>query len=190
MTTIKTTLKRLSETPDTSKLHRHLFEGRLYSKLFLVIAVYTENLALTRNQLANIFKKHKFETNTTKHLFNEQGVIGALVKPTINMDSIEDECLNDAVESGAEDIEVHDAKERQVTFFCDPNEIVKVKQKLSSLGHEIVHSECVFEPKIPAANLSEAEIANYDLFKEKLRSMVDGFDEIYANLDEEDEESE
>lgn len=186
--TIKTALKKLSEATDTSKVHRHLWEGRLYGKLFIVLAVYTDNLGLARNQLAVPFKKHNFLHNNTKHMFTERGVIAALARPEVRTDHFEDDCLNDAIECGAEDIEVGDVAERQVTFYCEPNEFVRVKQKLSSSGYKIVDAECVFFWEAPTAALSEDETKNYDQFKERLVQGVDGFDTIYDNLDDDGDE--
>lgn len=183
--TIQATLKKYAQTPDTTKLHRHLYEGRLYHKVFAIIAIYTENLQLTRNQIAAALKKHKFVSDGTKNLFTERGVIDAIARPEIRSDNIEDDCLEDAIECGAEDIEVHDANEKQITFYCEPQEILRVKHKLSSLGHHIVNAECIFIPKSALVTLTESEAENYEIFKEKLRA-VDGFDEIYDNIDDED----
>lgn len=169
---------------------RHVFEGRLYNKMFLIIAVYTDNLELTRNQLAAIFKKHRFDAKSVRGLFVERGVIDALARPDIKVESIEDECIGDAMECGAENVEIFDAIERKVTFHCDPNEIIRVRQKLATAGHEIAHSECVFESKAPGITLKDAEAKDFEVFKGKLKSFVDGFDEIYTNLEAEDEDSE
>lgn len=185
--TIKVVLKKLSETPDTSKMIRHLWEGRLYGKLFLVIAIYTDNLALARNQLSVPFKKHNFTMNNTKHLFKERGVIDALARSDIRVDHFEDDCLNDAIECGAEDVEIHDVNQQQVTFYCEPIEFVKVKQKLTSAGYKIVDAECVFAWEAPTVKLNEDESKNYEHFKDRLQQGVDGFDTIYDNLDDDDD---
>lgn len=189
MSTIKITMKKSSESVDTSKLHRHLFEGRLYNKLFIIIAVYTDNLALTRNQIAAPFRKHRLEANNTKHCFEERGLISAIARPDINTEQFDEECLNDAVECGAEDVEIYDVAERQVTFICDANDIVSVKQKLTKAGHKIAAAECVFEPKVPTVSLSAAELENYESFKQKLETLVEGFDEIYDNLESDENEN-
>lgn len=185
--TIKTTLKKLSETPDASKIQRHLFEGRLYGKVFLVIPIYTENLPLARNQMATPFKKHHFTTNNTKHMFNERGVIHAIARPDVRIDHFEDDCLSDAVEVGAEDVEIHDVAERQVTFYCEPNEFVKVKQKLTSSGYKIVDADCHFIWEAPTVKLNADEAKNYEQFKERLQTGVDGFEVIYDNVDDDEE---
>lgn len=188
--TIDATLKKCIESPVRSKMPRHIFEGRLYNKMFLIIAVYTENLELTRNQLANIFKKHRFDAKSVKGLFVERGMIDAIARPDINVDSIEDECIGDAMECGAENVEIYDANERKVTFHCDPSDIVRVRHKLATAGHEIAHSECVFESKAPGITLKDAEAKDFEIFKGKLKSYVDGFDEVYSNLEEEDDDTE
>lgn len=186
MSTIKAALKKCGEGKDAPTAQRHFYEGRLYGKLYTIVAIYTDNKVLTRGQLTAIFKKHRFETKSVDamSLFDERGLIDALARPDIGVDSIEDECLNDAIEAGAEDVEIHDAKERQVTFYCNPNAIAGVKQNLSSAGHQIVHSERAYESKGLLVTLNEAEATDFDLFRSKLET-IDGFDEIYANLAEE-----
>lgn len=56
--TIQKVLKQLSENKVAS--HRHLFEVRLYRKVYVIIAIYTNNVPLTKNQIAFAFKKVDF----------------------------------------------------------------------------------------------------------------------------------
>lgn len=186
--TIQNLLKKLSETKDKSAFQRHLFEGKLYKKLFVVIAIYTDSLAHSKIQIATVFRKHLVDATNTKRLFIERGVFNVIARDGIKPENIEDECLSDAIECGAEDIEVFNAKERQVTFFCDPREFPKVRQKLSALGHRIEHSEIEFFPNTQLVQLAESELKDYEKFKLKLQN-IDGFDEVYDNLDEGDEEN-
>lgn len=185
---IKATLKKLSEAPDSSKMHRHIYGGRLYGKVFLVIAVYTDNLALAQNQLSHPFKKHNFFANDSKNMFTERGIIDALAPPEVRIDHFEDDCETDAIECGAEEVEVHDVAQRQVTFYCDPKEFIIVKQKLTKCGYKIVDAECVFIWEKPKVKLTDAEAKNYQQFKERLQNGLDGFDTIYDNVDDGDDE--
>lgn len=123
-------------------------------------------------------------------MFVERGVIDALARPDILIEHIEDDCLTDAIESGAEDVEIHDAAQRQVTFYCEPNEFLKVKQKLTSCGYKIVDSECAFIWEAPKVKLREDEAKNYQQFKERLQQLVDGFDIVYDNHDDDDDDVE
>lgn len=205
-TAIQKVLKQLSE--NKAPAHRHLFEARLYRKVHAIIAVNTNNVPLTKNQIAYPFKKvgsfflkyffirisyclirlvlctsqHNVEQVNTKRSFVERGVFNVIARAEINIDKIEDECLSDAIECGAEDIEVDDASKQQVTFFCNPLEFLKVKQKLTAIGHKVEHAECIFYPKISLVQLTESELADYDKFKDKL-VLVDGLDEIYDNVE-------
>lgn len=181
---IENVLSKLSKTKDTTNaFRRYLFEIRLYKKLYIILSIFTDNLALTRNQLSQPFRKHFAEMTNTKRLFTERGVFHVIGRPDIKADNFEDECLNDAVECGAEDIEIFNIAERQVTFFCDPQEFPKVKQKLSAIGHEIQHAECEFIPNCQTIQLNESESADYVKFKDRLTA-VDGLDEIYDNLED------
>lgn len=181
--TVQNFLKKLTETKDKNTVQKHLFEGRLYKKLYVVIVVFTDNLAHTKIQIATSFRKHLVEATNTKRLFDEQGVFHVIARDGITAENIEEECLNDADECGANDFDVFNATERKVTFFCDPREFLKVRHKLALAGHKIEHSECAFFPKVPSAQLSDAELTDYEKFKGRLLS-VDGFDEVYDNLAE------
>lgn len=140
-------------------------------------------MAHVRIQMATPMKKHLAEVLNAKRSFIERGVLNAIA--TTDAEHFEDNCLTDAVECGADDIEVFDAAKRQVIFFCDPIELPKVKQKLTSVGYRIEYSECEFFPNIPLVSLTETEMADYKHFKERLLS-IEGFDEVYDNLLDED----
>lgn len=153
----------------------------------VIVSIFTDRAAYVRIQMATPMKKHLAETTNTKRFFNERGVFNVIARPDINADNLEDECLSDAIECGAEDIEIHDTDKRQVTFFCDPNHFFTVKHKLTAAGYQIEHSECDFLPNGPLVELTESEQADYKKFKERLMA-IEGFDEIYDNLKDEDSE--
>ncbi|XP_055322468.1 probable transcriptional regulatory protein Dtur_1615 [Sitodiplosis mosellana] len=186
--TIQNLLKKLVDTKDKTAFQRHLFEGKLYKKLYVVIAICTDNLAHTKIQIATVFRKHLVDAINTKRLFVERGVVNVIARDGISPENIEDECLSDAIECGAEDIEVFNAVERQVTFFCEPREFLRVRQKLSTAGYKIEHSEVEFFPNVQLVQLTEGELNDYNKFKTKLEN-IDGFDEVYDNLDDDDESS-
>lgn len=182
--TIKTTLKKLTDQPDLKKVHRHIYEGRLYGKLYLLIVVYSENLQTTRCQLGPPFRKHNFVSNNSKALFTERGVIAAVARADVRTDHFEDDCLNDAIECDAEEIDVIDIDQRLVTFYCEPNDLPKVVQKLGSCGYTINDSERVFIWDGPGLKLNDAEAKDYETFKGKMVEYVEGFDIIYDNVDD------
>lgn len=138
--------------------------------------------------MATPFRKHLAETTNTKRLFIERGVCNVIARDDISKDNFEDECLNDAIECDAEDIEVFNVDERQVTFFCEPRDFLKVRQKLTAAGHNIQHSELVFFPNTQLVQLNDAELTDYNKFKERLAT-IEGFDEIYDNLDDDNDDS-
>lgn len=184
-TTIQNLLKKLTETKDKTNFQRHLFEGKLYKKLYVVISIYTESLAHTKIQIATIFRKHLVESSNSKRLFDERGILNVIARDGISPENIEDECLSDAIEFGAEDIEVFNAQQRQVTFLCDPREFNKVRQKLTAAGHKIENSEIEFFPNTQLIQLSEGELKDYKKFKTKLEN-IEGFDGVYDNLDDDE----
>lgn len=181
-------LKKLSESKDKTTYQRYLFEGRLYKKVSFIVTIFTDNLAHARIQIATPFKRHSADMTNTKRLFIERGVFNVTARKEISVDNFEDECLTDAIECGCEDIEVYDAAERKVTFFCDAREFLGVRHKLSRAGHQIEHSELVFFPNTALAQLNEAELLDYKKFKAKLLD-VEGFDEIYDNVENDDDDN-
>lgn len=185
--TIQGFLKKLSETKDKSTFQRHLFEGRLYKKLYFIATVFTDTLPHARIQMATPYKKHLAENINAKRVFIERGVFDVITRDNINMDKFEDECLNDAIECEAEDVEVFDAAQRKVTFFCDARDFLKVRHKLSLAGHQIERSELVFIPNTNLVRLSDTEMADYKKFKTRLDDIV-GFDDIFDNLENDDDD--
>lgn len=186
--TILSNLKKIAQEADKSKMFRHIFDAKLYNKLFVIIAVFTDNLGLTRSQLSYVLKRHKAEMKGVRTAFTERGIIDATARPEIRADHFEDDCLNDAIECGAEEVEVHDSAERQVTFLCSTRDLTSVKTKLTALNYQIEHSECVFIPNPNVmVRLNSNELHDYKLFRERLDT-VEGFDEIYDNVEEDDEE--
>lgn len=184
--TIRNFLKKLSEAKEKTVVQRHTFEGKLYKKLLVIITFFPESLGHTKNQIGSIYRKHLVEQANAKRVFNECGTINVTVRDGINVDNIEDECLNDAIMCGAEDIEVHNAAERQVSFLCHPQSFSSVRHKLETMGHKIERSECIFYPNSELVQLNESELVDYQKFKNKLMKL-EGFDEIYDNLDDDDE---
>lgn len=184
LATIQGFLKKLTDTKDKSQLQRHLFEGRVYKKLNFIASIYTDKLQHVKVQIATIYRKHLIENANVKRLFEERGVLHVIARDGIDANNIEDACTADAIECGAEDIEVFDANERKVTFFCEPKEFLRVRNKLTVAGYKIEHSECLFFPSTNCnlAQLNEAELKDYNKIKDKL-TQIEGFDEIYDNLD-------
>lgn len=189
LATIQGFLKKLTETKDKSQLQRHLFEGRVYKKLNFIASIYTDKLAHVKVLTATIYRKHLIESANVKRLFDERGVLHVIARDGIEVNNFEDDCTADAIEYGAEDIEVFDATERKVTFFCHPSEFLRVRNKLVAAGYKIEHSECSFIPSTNCnlAQLNESELKDYNKIKDKL-SQIEGFDEIYDNLENDDVE--
>lgn len=180
--TITTALKKYTEATDAN-LRRHLFECRLYCKVYTVITFYTANLIQTRMQINTAMRKHNADQTKVKHIFTERGVINAIVRPTINETTIEDDCTTDAIECGANDVDVFDVAQRYVTFFCEPETLLGVKTGLERMGYQIENSDIVYEPS-QTVLISAAERADYEKFKEKLNA-IDGFDDIFDNVADE-----
>lgn len=185
--TIQSALKKMKECPDEANMRRHVFECRLYQKVFVVFTYYTINLGTTRVPLGTAFRKHNAELIKIRHMFEEKGYVDALVPPRVNESNIEDDCTTDAIECGASDVHVHNAAERQVTFYCEPNAVVGVRQNLEKLGYQIENSDISFDAH-KLVRISKKEKLDYDKFMERLRA-IEGFDDVFDNIESDGEDN-
>lgn len=178
--TITTALKKYTESADNANLRRHLFECRLYGKVFTVFAYYTANLAQTKIKINTALRKHNADQTRVKHIFTERGLINAVIRSNINETSMEDDCTTDAIECSANDVEIFDVTNRYVTFFCDADALPAVRMKLAKMGYQIENSDIVYEPS-QTVSISKQEQLDYGKFKERLNS-IEGFDDIFDNI--------
>ncbi|XP_037051085.1 probable transcriptional regulatory protein TTE1135 isoform X2 [Bradysia coprophila] len=161
--------------------------GIRQGKVFLVVILYTDNLIMAKNQLNTLLRKSAAACTDTVHMFDNKGIIEVVGNEKLDAktpDELEEIATEHAIECGAEELEVIDANTRHLTFICDPDEMERVKQKLSAMGYNVEFSEHVFIPNNPIT-LSQAEQEVYDKFKDKLKT-YDGVDSIYDNLNIED----
>lgn len=182
--TIQNFLKKQLDKSNTAKLGRYVFEVRV-SNVYAVFTVFTDNLTLAKMQLNTVLRKARVIQTDTRHMFDERGTITVTAGSNVKPDDLEEHCMNDAIECGAEDVEIDDVESKQATFFCAPSDFDKVKQKLSAAGYNSVNAEIAFYPK-QAITISEADREHYENFKERVKT-VDGFDEIYDNISVEDD---
>lgn len=185
-TTIQMALKKLKENPDASQLQRHIFECRVYNKVFMIAVYYTVNWGLTKSLVGNAFRRHNAEIIKTTHLFDEKGYINGIVRSGVNTENMQDDCETDAIETGANEVYIEDVADRQVTFYCEPQVpyINGVRQQLEKLGYKIEESGISYEPhNLVAINVKEQ--LDYTKFREKLEA-IDGFDELFDNIEDDE----
>lgn len=168
--TIQGVLKKCAT--QSIKLKQHILEIRHGFKVFMVVVLYTENLANSKMFMAPLIKKSGSSFADTQHMFFDKGiveVVGNDKLETKTSDELEEIATEHAIECGAEELEIIDANTKHLTvkmwrtwsldsviikkknsfqFICDPVELQRVKQKLSALGYNVAGDEHVFIPNV------------------------------------------
>lgn len=179
--TIQSALKTFNDTPNATALQRYYFECRLYGRIFIIMAYCTANVAKTKIPLNTALRKHNAEMIRTRHLFDERGIIDAIAPANIdNVNGFDDAITENAIECGADDVEIFDSAKRLVTFYCEPRTLVAVRGALEKHGYQIESSEWVFDTT-NRIQLTAAEQADYAKFNQRLNE-IEGFDCIYDNV--------
>lgn len=114
--TIQGVLKKCST--QNTKLKQHLLEIRHGFKVFMVVALYTENLTNAKMFIAPIVKKSGSSYADTTHLFFDKGVVEVVGNEKLDTktpDELEEIATEHAIESGAEELEIIDAKTKHLT---------------------------------------------------------------------------
>jgi transcriptional/translational regulatory protein YebC/TACO1 len=102
------------------QLKKHLVEVKALNKIFMVGVVYTENYAGVKMSISTVLRKHGSQWAETRHLFVDRGLVQALAheRHTKDMvDSLEEVCTEDAIECGAQDVEIIDGPTKLVNVI-------------------------------------------------------------------------
>nr|XP_017099254.2 probable transcriptional regulatory protein CF0838 isoform X2 [Drosophila bipectinata] len=177
--TIQNTLAKFK----TSKvqLKKCRFDIRYKRNVYLICVLYTDNFSGVKMDATAMIKKSGGEFMDVGHLFEDFGLIQAKFDTSKLVDgsSLEDKATNDAIELGAEEIEVVD--NQQGVFLCSPIVLNSLANSLSKVGYNIDSSEHIYSPLNPV-QLSAEEQKAYDVFIEKLRN-IPGLEDIYDNVE-------
>lgn len=182
MASIKGTIKKC-ET-DKSQLKKYTLEFKALNKIYMVGIIFTDNLTGLKIQVATLLRKAGAAYADSQHLFDSMGLIEAIVpedKIKLPLDKLENVCTDDAIECGAEDVNITEQVSGAVQFTCDPIELTRISNKLVEHGYQIENSEHIFVPK-NEVSISEAERKAYNTFLTKL-SAIEGVEAIFDNLE-------
>lgn len=180
MSTIQNNIKRFEASK--AQLKKHLLEFKVLNKVFGVCIVYTDNITGNKMLMAPLLKKAGGAFVDSCHLFDDKGVIEAIFtgEKCSSAEQLEEICTEDAIDAGAEEVEVVDLERNAVNFFCNPIELDRIRNDLVKKGYSVESSEHVFMPKV-SINLSADEYKAYQSFNEKLK-VFDGVEEVYDNI--------
>lgn len=118
--TIQGVLKKCST--DTTKIKQHHLELKYGQRVFMVVSLYTDNLANSKMLLAPAIRKSLATYSTTKHMFTDKGVLEVVGNDKYDAktpDELEEIATEHAIESGAEEVEIVDAKTKHLTVRGD-----------------------------------------------------------------------
>ncbi|KAH8328388.1 hypothetical protein KR067_008859 [Drosophila pandora] len=178
--TIQNTLNKFK----TSKvqLKKCRFDIRYKRNVYLICVLYTDNFSGVKMDATAMIKKSGGEFMDVGHLFEDFGLVQAKFDTSkLDGSSLEDKATNDAIEFGAEEIEVVDNQQGVVNFLCSPVVLKSLANSLSKNGYNIDSSEHIFSPMNPV-QLSAEDQKAYDVFLEKLRN-IPGLEDIYDNVE-------
>ncbi|KAL5286862.1 TACO1 family protein [Megaselia abdita] len=182
MANIKGTIKKC-ET-DKAQLKKYTLEFKALNKIYMVGVIFTDNLTGMKIQIATLLRKAGAAYADSQHLFDSMGIIEAIVpesKKSLPLDKLESVCTDDAIECGAEEVDITEQISGAVQFICDPIELTRISNKLVEHGYQIENSEHIFVPKTEIS-INEAERKAYDLFLTKL-SAIEGVEAVFDNLE-------
>uniref|UniRef100_A0A336LY41 CSON004979 protein n=1 Tax=Culicoides sonorensis TaxID=179676 RepID=A0A336LY41_CULSO len=182
--TIQNVIKKYSD-PNQTKLIKFVQDYKALGKVHMVAVFLTENVAGTKQNLQPIMKKFPGAGVTDcRSLFDERGIVQATAPEKMNSleeTSLEEACTEDAIECGAEEIEIADFESKIVNFMCNPVEIERFKRELTQKGYSIDFAGIVFIPK-QTITLSPSEIETMERLKAKMKE-IEGVEEIFDNVE-------
>ncbi|MFC1623150.1 YebC/PmpR family DNA-binding transcriptional regulator [Patescibacteria group bacterium] len=164
------------ELKDGAIIEENEYEAYGPGNVAMIIKVATDNKNRTVSDL-----KHTLSKNGGKMVPN--GSVGFLFKRSgvivLKMDGADaDELELQAIDAGAEDVEISD---NLLVVYTKPDEFQKVKEGLDSMNLEIENAELSYVPT-QRAEASEGELDKY----ERLYDAIDELDdvcEIYDNIE-------
>ncbi len=175
---IHRTIKKFSENSDIN-YEEITYEGYGPSGVAIIVETSTDNRNRTAGNVRAWFSKYGGnlgQNGCVGYLFEEKGVI-TIVDEDGEIE--EDKLMEDALESGAEDIKSDDG---EYTIYTAPSDLDAVRDGIISLGYKIDTADLA---KIPSTyvELTSAEDV------ENMEKMLDKFDEdddvnaVYHNWD-------
>lgn len=141
---IERAIKKATGTLDGASYEEVTYEGYGPGGVAVIVHVLTDNRNRTASEVRHAFSKHDGnlgETGCVSFLFDRKGYIVIVDKEGI-ID--EDELTLEAIEGGAEDIEVND---QVYEIYTTPEDFEEVRNYLENQGYDIEESEITLIPQ-------------------------------------------
>lgn len=163
---IERAIKKATGTLDGASYEEMTYEGYGPGGVAVIVHVLTDNRNRTASEVRHAFTKHGGnlgETGCVSFMFDRRGYI-VIVDKESTID--EDELTLEAIDGGAEDIEVN---EKVYEIYTAPEDFDEVRNHMESKGYDIEEAEITLIPQ----NYSELEKDQ----QEKVLQLVDMLEE-------------
>lgn len=176
--TIQNTIKKCQG--NKAQLKKHRLDIRFKRTVYMICSIYTDNLASVKMDATAMIRKSGGVLVDVGHMFEDFGLIETRCE-TSNEVNLEEKATEDAIQFGAEEVEVVDSESGLVNFICTPSHLTGLTKTLSQNGYFIENSEHMFTPN-NLVQLTAEELKSYNVFLQKLRD-VQGLEDIYDNVE-------
>ncbi|MCK9222227.1 MAG: YebC/PmpR family DNA-binding transcriptional regulator [Limnochordia bacterium] len=176
MDNIERAIKRGTGELEGANYEEFSYEGYGPAGVAILMSIATDNRNRTASDLRHILDKHGGnlgETGCVSWMFTQKG---ELALDVAGID--EDELMLQAIEAGAEDVEVD---EEEVCIYTEPGELQKVQEILEGLGYTFSRAENTMVPS------TYVQLSRQDAERVlKLMDVLEDHDdvqEVFANFD-------
>ena len=176
---IQRTIKKFSED-STADFIEIVYEGYGPSGVAIIVETSTDNRNRTAGNVRAAFSKYGGnlgQTGCVSFMFEEKGVIRILDE---DEEIEEDKMMEDALESGAEDIKLD---EGEYTIYTSPDDLDAVRDAILALGYKIDFCDTAKVPTTYTTLENQEDIDNLRKLLEKLEE-DDDVNAVYTSWDE------
>ena len=175
---IQRTIKKFSDNSDIN-FEEIVYEGYGPSGVAIIVETQTDNRNRTAGNVRAAFSKYGGnlgQNGCVGYLFEEKGVI-SIVDDDDEID--EDKIMEDALESGAEDIK---SDEGEYKIYTDKDELDAVRDAIIALGYKIDTADLAKVPSTYVELTSEEDIENMEKMLDKFNE-DDDVTAVFTNWD-------
>ena len=175
---IQRTIKKFTDNSDIN-YEEIVYEGYGPSGVAIIVETSTDNRNRTAGNVRAAFNKYggnMGQSGSVSFLFEEKGVI-TIIDEDSEID--EDKIMEDALESGAEDIKF---EEGEYTIYTATDDLDTVRDAIISLGYKIDTADVAKVPSTYVELTSEEDIANMEKMLDKFNE-DDDVTAVFTNWD-------
>lgn len=176
--TINNAIKSAASSQDSDKFEEVTYEGYAPKGVAVIVITTTDNRNRTVSEVRFAFEKSGGSLGTPGSVLYNFDKKGVLVVEKEGLAYSEDELMMLAIDSGAEDFNVHDEIYEILTNY---HEFAKTREALEENGVKFLVSEIQMVPK-SLIELTEEEAEKFEVMIERLEDL-DDVQNVYHNAD-------